>query len=213
MKPVESSLPQDASFGETVQGLAAPSDSADEGDQDEGPTARPLAGADQKRLRAIFDAHYDFAWRLLRRLGLDGATADDGAQQVFMVAAKRLSDIDEGKERAFVAGTAVRIASRLRKERARRDGPPVTGREPSDKPSPEDRLDKKKQRELPDWPLAEMEDDLRVVLVLAEMDGYGKRELASLLGIPEGTAASRLRRAREDFQERLARRLARGRAK
>ena len=45
------------------------------------------------------------------------------------------------------------------------------------------------------WGRAAMEDDLRTVFVLAEIEGQGKREIAEILGIPEGTAASRLRRA------------------
>ncbi len=50
-----------------------------------------------------------------------------------------------------------------------------------------------------------MEEDLRTVLVLAELEGYGKAEISEVLSIPEGTAASRLRRAREDFEARLRR--------
>lgn len=199
MKPVETSLPQDVDL--------TSSEAIDAREP-----VRPLAAADQKRLRSIFDAHYDFVWRLLRRLGLDGATAEDGAQQVFMVAARRLSDIEAGRERAFVAGTAVRVAARLRIQRGRASGSELDGEESSDTPSPEDLVDQKKRRELLDAVLGEMEEELRTVLVLAEMEGYGKRELAEMLTIPEGTAASRLRRAREDFRERLSRRLARRRS-
>lgn len=177
---------------------------------------RPLDATDQKRLRAIFDAHYDFAWRFLRRLGLDHATAEDGAQQVFMVVSRRLHDIEQGRERAFIAGTAVRVASRLRKALRQNDAPATeadaAGEEPAGDPTPEALVERKRQREILDAILGELEEDLRVVLVLAEVDGFGKREIAELLGIPEGTAASRLRRAREAFQEGLKRHLARRRS-
>lgn len=177
---------------------------------------RPLEAADQKRLRAIFDAHYDFTWRFLRRLGLDQATAEDGAQQVFMVVSRRLHDIEPGRERAFIAGTAVRVASRLRKS-LRQDGAPAaepeaTREEPATDPTPEALVERKRQREMLDAILGELDEDLRVVLVLAEVDGFGKREIAEMLGIPEGTAASRLRRAREAFQDGLKRHLARRRS-
>jgi len=49
-----------------------------------------------------------------------------------------------------------------------------------------------------------MPDDLRDVFVLHVIEQLSKRELASHLGIPEGTAASRVRRAREEFARALA---------
>jgi len=173
-----------------------------------------LGAADKDRLRGMFAAHYDSVWRLLRRLGLDPASADDAAQQVFLVAARRLSDIDREKERSFLCGTATRVAAGLR-QKARRRGEEALETDdaaegPSSQPTGADELvDRKRKRELLDRILGQMEEELRVVLVLAEMEDLGKREIADILAIPEGTAASRLRRAREDFQARLTRHLAR----
>ena len=50
-----------------------------------------------------------------------------------------------------------------------------------------------------------LEGDLRRVLVLAAIEGLELSEIAALEGIPVGTAASRLRRAREQFRKHLAR--------
>jgi RNA polymerase sigma-70 factor (ECF subfamily) len=47
--------------------------------------------------------------------------------------------------------------------------------------------------------LADMPDDLREVLVLAEIEEQSAPEVAAMLEIPIGTVASRLRRAREAF--------------
>jgi RNA polymerase sigma-70 factor (ECF subfamily) len=44
------------------------------------------------------------------------------------------------------------------------------------------------------------------VFVLFELEQMTKSEVASLLGIPVGTAVSRLRRAREQFRDALRRR-------
>jgi len=46
--------------------------------------------------------------------------------------------------------------------------------------------------------------DLRAAFVLFELDELTIPEIATLLHIPEGTASSRLRRAREDFRARVA---------
>jgi RNA polymerase sigma-70 factor (ECF subfamily) len=50
-----------------------------------------------------------------------------------------------------------------------------------------------------------MPEELRVVFVLFEIEEMSTPEIASLLAIPTGTAASRLRRAREEFDRRVAR--------
>lgn len=162
------------------------------------------ASSERERLGAMFEAHYDLVWRVLRRVGLSDASADDGAQQVFMIASRRLADITPDKERAFLCATAVKVAGPLR-ARPRRDVSVEDAPEQVDERTPAELVQQKQQRAVLDALLAEMEDDLRTVLVLTELEGLSKREVAEALGIPEGTAASRLRRAREDLERRLTR--------
>lgn len=168
-----------------------------------------LDDAGRQRVRAMFQEHYDIVFRILRRLGLERHRAEDGAQQVFMIAAQRLVDIAGGKERAFLTGSAVNVAQRIRGERQHQE---LASEPPRSGPNVEEMVDQKRSRERLDRLLREMNDDLRVVLVLAEIEGLGKREIAEALEIPEGTVASRLRRAREDFLLRLRRDEARWRA-
>lgn len=160
--------------------------------------------AERERLAAMFEAHYDLVWRVLRRVGLTEASADDGAQQVFLIASRRLADIPPEKERAFLCATAVKVAGPLRAQ-PKRDVPVEDVPEPVDDQTPAELVQRKQQRAVLDELLREMEDDLRTVLVLTELEGMTKREVAEALGIPEGTAASRLRRAREDLERRLER--------
>jgi RNA polymerase sigma-70 factor (ECF subfamily) len=58
-------------------------------------------------------------------------------------------------------------------------------------------------RELLDKILDSMEDDLREVFLLYEFEEMSMIEIAGALGIPQGTVASRLRRARSVFRERV----------
>jgi len=44
-----------------------------------------------------------------------------------------------------------------------------------------------------------------VVFVLYEIEQLTSVEIADIVGVPAGTVASRLRRAREDFQARITR--------
>src|SRR6188474_3276540 len=78
----------------------------------------PAADA-RTRLQEIFEAHFDRVWRTLRRCGLPPEAADDAAQQVFLVADRRLSEIEKDKELPFLLGTATRVACEVRAKRAR----------------------------------------------------------------------------------------------
>ncbi len=49
----------------------------------------------------------------------------------------------------------------------------------------------------------ELPERLRLVMVLAAIEGYNTREVASLTGLPEGTVKSRLFLARKKLAERL----------
>src|SRR4051812_12503921 len=68
--------------------------------------------------------HYGFAWRVLRRAGLSAEDADDAAQRVFLIATARLSDIQQGSERAFLFRTAAHVASKAHRSRRRRPDAP-----------------------------------------------------------------------------------------
>jgi len=159
------------------------------------------------RTQAFVREHFAFAWRVLRRLGLTPSDADDAAQRVMLVAARRIDAIEPGFERSFLYQTAVFMASRERRDQARRREEPADALDERIHPGldPERLLAARRARERLDAILARMPADLRAAFVLFEIEGLSKSEVASALGIPEGTAASRLRRAREDFARRAQR--------
>ncbi|HEX4478246.1 MAG TPA: hypothetical protein VH142_24360, partial [Polyangiaceae bacterium] len=87
------------------------------------PSMNPSAAdtpREEDELRALVKAHFSFIWRSLRRLGVAANDADDAAQRVFWVASQRLADIEAGKERAFLFGTATLIAHEFRRAGKRR---------------------------------------------------------------------------------------------
>lgn len=160
------------------------------------------------RLTGIVRQHYAFVWRSLRRLGVPEADADDAAQRVLEVIARRLADIEPRAEKSFLFQTALRVASDLRRSRGRArtiaDEDTLT-RATDDKPSPEEALDRKQARAELDMILDQLSLDLRAVFVLFELEEMSTNEIAALLSIPPGTVSSRLHRAREDFQAICAR--------
>jgi RNA polymerase sigma-70 factor (ECF subfamily) len=160
-----------------------------------------------ERLAGLVRAHYAFVWRLLRRLGLGEGDADDAAQQVFLAASGRLSSVEPERERSFLYGVALNVGARARRSFGRRREEPLEAASERVAPEPnaEQLLERRQARALLDQLLDEMPEDLRVVFVLFELEELSTPQIAELCEIPVGTAASRLRRAREDFEERVAR--------
>lgn len=173
--------------------------------------APPRSGAEARRLTAIVTEHSAFVWRSLVRLGVPRADAEDAVQQVFIVASRKLGDIEIGLEPAFLFSTALRIASRARRTQQRRRE--VLEDEPAERidpaPSPEEIFERARARTQIDAILDTMPLDLRAVFVLFELEQMKTIEIAALLELPEGTVASRLRRSREHFQAAVKRLAAR----
>jgi len=160
------------------------------------------------RLRRAVDRHLDFLGRSLRRLGVAGTSVEDAAQQVLLVLAQRLDDVSEDKERSFLFGTAMRVASDYRKKqkRSREIGDLVLLDAQKDpRPAPDEMLDEARARALLDVVLDELPDELRGIFVLYELEGETMAAIAALMDLPPGTVASRLRRARAAFEATVAR--------
>lgn len=188
-------------LGSGLEGASRPGRAPARSGRVEARSAAPEA-AEQARLRRVFDEQFGFVWRYVRRLGLPDGDADDATQQVFLVLARRLHDVAPGKERAFLCGTAVRVVSDHRRAAGRRKEVLAgDGMERSDGGlRPDELVDRDRARALLDQVLAAMPMDLRAVFVLFELEEMAIAEIADLLGLPTGTAASRLRRARERFR-------------
>lgn len=191
-------------------------------DRESGPVAKGAVRDQEEhaaRLAALLQAHFRDVWRVVRRFGVPEASADDAAQEVFIIASRKLDQIEPGRERRFLHAVAVRVAANARRARDVRPEnaeSPLIDRMLSPGLSPEAALDQKQTRALLDSVLDELDDDLRTAFVLYELEGYSGPEVAELCEIPLGTATSRLRRAREAFSESVARlrlRLERGAAR
>ncbi len=167
----------------------------------------PASRASEERFRALVEGESEFVWRSLRRLGVLPSDIDDALQEVFVVAARRLRDIEGGRERSFLFGAAVRVAS-TRRRTARRhpeDGETGLAEKPSDDLDPEALSELRQARPLLQEILDSMSDDCRAVFILAELEELSTRDIADALGIPHGTASSRLRSARETFHAAVRR--------
>jgi RNA polymerase sigma-70 factor (ECF subfamily) len=161
--------------------------------------------ARESRVRRILDEHLDALWRFLRRLGVAPSDIEDALQEVVLILAERLEEIPDAKERAFLFGTAFRVAAESRRWRAgrREVEVEVLAERPDAAPEPDALADRARALEKVDAILASMPLGLRAVFSLYELEELTMIEIAELLRLPQGTVASRLRRARAEFEAQV----------
>ena len=162
----------------------------------------------QARLSAIADAHFAWLWRLLRRMGVHPSDVEDAAQQVFLVVSRRLAAIEQGSEQSFLFGVAIRVSIEFRRVRRDVPTPEIELDVRKSSPAMEELVDQHRAREVLGEILDGMPLELRTVFVLFELEQMTKTEISNVVGIPEGTVVSRLRRAREVFENRVKQRKA-----
>lgn len=171
--------------------------------------------ADKQRLSQMLTAYFPSVWRLARRMGLSSAQAEEVAQEAFVVASTKLAQIDPALERSYLHGVTLRLTANLRRSAAARHETvayePTLHDAAQTYPGADELLELKQRQMVLDQVLEAMSSAFREVLVLFEIEQCSLAEIAEALGIPEGTVASRLRRAREDFARRVQRLQARQR--
>ena len=159
------------------------------------------------RLRWAVAQHSRFVWRTLVRFGVRHADAEDAAQEVYLVLARRLPEVAVSSEKGFLFKTAVGVASTRRRSDRRRaelfdaglDEKPVAA------PGPEQLVSRLHLRRLLQRALDELGREQREVFVLVELEGLTAPEVSSLLELPLGTVASRLGRGRRAFLDAIQR--------
>jgi RNA polymerase sigma-70 factor (ECF subfamily) len=171
--------------------------------------------ADAARLRVLVDEHFDFVWRTLRCLGLGDADAEDAAQEVMCVLARRIAEVRPGSERPFLFSTATNVAGTWRRTARRHPEDAEDGLDAlaGSAATAEELLDERRAHEVLERILAAMPVELRIVFVLFEIEEMTTPAIAAMIGVPTGTIASRLRKARETFQATVERMQAAQRAR
>jgi RNA polymerase sigma-70 factor (ECF subfamily) len=169
---------------------------------------RPAEAATRERharVRALVDEHVRFVARTLLNAGVPQSDVDDEVQRTFMVVSSRLADVKQGAERSFLFQVAINMAAHARRKLARRreilsDHLPERIEAMA---TPERLTERKQTRRLLDGVVGSMSESVREVFMLYELEGMDRREISTRLGLPRGTVASRLRRARAQFRQNV----------
>lgn len=148
----------------------------------------------------------DFLARYLRRVGVPPSELDDAIQEVLWVVHRRWAEVEQGKERAFLVAVATRVATheyRARKRRWRTQSEFSEQAQSATELTPERLAAVAETRERLQRIVNQLPMDLRIVFALFELEQLTAPEVAELLGVPVGTATSRIRRARALFTEHV----------
>ena len=164
--------------------------------------AQVLAG-DRIAARALYDAHASRVHRLCYRLTGDPDLAEESTQETFIQAFRHLARF---RGHAALSSWLHRIAVRAaltnlrRARRWREHEAPLTEAdgEPAGQGADPD-LRSQLRRAIDDLP-----EKLQVIVVLHDVEGYTHSEIATMLGVPEGTCKTRLMHARARLREDLA---------
>jgi RNA polymerase sigma-70 factor (ECF subfamily) len=168
----------------------------------------------------VYEAHFDFVFRTVRGLGVAPNAAEDVTQEVFLVVHRTL-DAFEGRSsiKTWLFGIARNVAYHHRRALGRRivsvpgnDAVLEAAHDEAARP-PDDLTERALAARALDALLNELDDSKREVFVLVELEEMTMPEVALTLGINMNTAYTRLRAARRQFEEALARHRARGRAR
>lgn len=177
------------------------------------PAARAAADASHARamptapdLDAIYRDHADFVFRVASQLGVGSTQAEDIVHDVFLVVARRLGDYDGRSMRSWLYGITRRVVAHHHRgaSRASRriEQLPPPGRDRN----PEEGAVVGEAVALIESFVRELDDDQRLVFVLAELEGVPIPEIAAATGTNLNTVYSRLRLARRRFERMLAER-------
>ena len=156
---------------------------------------------DRRALTALVERWQERLWRHARRMTGHDDLAYDAVQDTWMAAGRGIVSLaDAGAFRTWIFTILARAAtSRLRERRLGGHDLPEAEAVPSATP-----VRSPRERALAEA-LDELDDDARVLLSLHHVEGFGVRDLSTILGVPTGTVKSRLHDARLALKQALER--------
>src|SRR2546425_7938531 len=147
------------------------------------------------------------AYRVARGVLRNTADAEDVAQEALLRAYRRFDRLrDRNRFRAWLVRIAFRLALDRLRSGKRRELRDTLWSQPERQPPTRTAEDLAASKELQahlDNALAELPEKLRLVLLLAAMEGHTIEEIAGMLGISTGTVKSRIFYARKQLAEKL----------
>jgi len=164
--------------------------------------AEPSASKATIAFKDIYDSHFAFVWRSLRRLRVPDSSRKDAAQDVFLVVHRRLEEFEgRAKVSTWLFGICLRVAKDYRRRaHVRREVLDDSDFEFVPDPKSDAATNAERHQDLAMFEAA-LDENQRAVFILFELEDMTGDEIAECLQIPLGTVYSRLRLARVAFKK------------
>jgi RNA polymerase sigma factor (sigma-70 family) len=154
---------------------------------------------------ALVRRHGPMVWGVCRRVLRNDHDAEDAFQATFLVLVRRAASITPREMVGnWLYGVAHKTALKARAMRTKRQAKETQVTEMPE-PTVAQQNHGDDLQEALDQELSRLPDKYRVAIVLCDLEGKTRKEASHQLGVPEGTLAARLARAREMLAKRLAR--------
>jgi len=163
---------------------------------------------DEAAFAAIVRRHGPMVWGLCRRVLTNHQDAEDAFQATFLVLVHKAASV-RPRERLvnWLHGTAHTTALHARRTAVRRTAREKQVTETPEPAAPGHERDRWAElRPVLDEEVGRLPNKYRVLVLLCDVEGRTRTEAALQLGLPEGTVAGRLARARDLLAKRLTRR-------
>jgi RNA polymerase sigma-70 factor (ECF subfamily) len=187
--------------------VLSPTAPLEDSSQDEQGLVARLASADPAAVGEVYDQHHRAVRAFASRLVGDASAAEDLVHEVFVALPRAIRGYRfESSLRTFLISIAVNHARHHVRSASRRRA--AMGRlalEPERNSADPEQLQRRKElaslltRALDALPL-----DQRITFVLCEVEERTSREVAEIIGVPEGTVRTRLHHAKKKLREQLS---------
>lgn len=161
---------------------------------------------DQDAFARLVEAYQGPVYRLILRMGLPAAGAEEAAQEAFLAAWRGLPQF---RGAAQFSTWLYRLAANaavdwLRREKRHAGAEDIEAADrPDDSPSPQEQVEQRERRDAIRASLLTLPPDYREILLLRYMQELSYEEIAAALHLPEGTVKSRISRAKAQLRASL----------
>lgn len=196
----------------------APGEATYASDESDARDGRDRRDSEVPSFDVVYEKHFAFVWRNVRSLGAAPSAVEDVVQDVFVVVHRRMDDYDPARAsiKTWLFGILRRVVRDHRRTMKRK--PAHFGTREADAEidtmtdstarGPHENAARAEAVRTLQAVLESLDEEKREVFVLAEIEQMTVPEIAQAIDINVNTAYARLRAARQDFEQALARKRA-----
>jgi RNA polymerase sigma-70 factor (ECF subfamily) len=150
----------------------------------------------------LYSAHFQFGWRVARRLGAAESEVEDVVHEAFEIAFRKMDQFESGRFSTWLYRIIANlVSSKLERDRLRSLLSSLWGGSERHGDSHESTVDARLTLDKLEGVLRSLPRAKREVFALRELEGLSHDEISEMTGVKVETVRSRLHSARTDFEK------------